>query len=54
MSKIDDVVAKAHHSYPCTASMEIDGEIGDATLHKSRLHNSKPKKRYSKSIKRKC
>ncbi len=35
ISKIDDVVAKAHHSYPCTASMEIDEEIGDAILHKA-------------------
>lgn len=35
ISKIEDVVAKAHHSYPCTASMEIDEEIGDAILHKA-------------------
>ncbi|MBS7635207.1 DUF166 domain-containing protein [Candidatus Bathyarchaeota archaeon] len=35
MSEIEEVVAVAHHSYPCTASMEIDPEIGDAILHKA-------------------
>lgn len=35
VSEIEDVVAVAHHSYPCTASMEIDPEIGDAILHKA-------------------
>lgn len=28
-----DEVAKAHHSYPCTASMAKDREVGDALLH---------------------
>jgi hypothetical protein len=28
-----DVIAKAHHSYPCTASMAKDREVGDALLH---------------------
>ncbi|MHA2082942.1 MAG: DUF166 domain-containing protein [Candidatus Thorarchaeota archaeon] len=28
-----DVIAKAHHAYPCTASMAKDREIGDALLH---------------------
>ncbi len=28
-----DEIAKAHHSYPCTASMAKDREIGDALLH---------------------
>ncbi len=28
-------LAKAHHVYPCLASMQIDPEIGDAILHKS-------------------
>ncbi|RLG41298.1 MAG: thymidylate synthase [Thermoproteota archaeon] len=28
-------LAKAHHSYPCLASMRVDPEIGDAILHKS-------------------
>jgi len=31
---LEEVVAKAHHSYPCTASMDIDLEIGDAILHR--------------------
>ena len=35
ISEIEDAVAVAHHSYPCTASMEIDPEIGDAILHKA-------------------
>jgi len=35
ISEIEDVVAIAHHSYPCTASMEVDPEIGDAILHKA-------------------
>ncbi|MDH5780694.1 MAG: DUF166 family protein, partial [Candidatus Bathyarchaeota archaeon] len=32
---IRDVVAKAHHSYPCTATMAIDSEIGEPILHKA-------------------
>lgn len=28
-----DVVAKAHHSYPCTATMAVDPEIGEPILH---------------------
>lgn len=30
-----DIVAKAHHSYPCTASMTVDSEIGEPILHKA-------------------
>ena len=30
---LEDVIARAHHSYPCTASMEVDPELGDALLH---------------------
>jgi hypothetical protein len=32
---IRDVIAKAHHSYPCTASMEMDPEIKEPILHKA-------------------
>ncbi|MFQ5710372.1 MAG: DUF166 domain-containing protein [Candidatus Geothermarchaeales archaeon] len=32
--EIRDIVAKAHHSYPCTATMSIDPEIGEPILHK--------------------
>ena len=32
---IRDVVAKAHHSYPCTATMEVDAEIEEPILHKA-------------------
>ena len=28
-----DAIAKAHHTYPCTASMSKDREYGDALLH---------------------
>ena len=28
-----DLIAKAHHSYPCTASMAKDREVGDNLLH---------------------
>ncbi|MEM2110833.1 MAG: DUF166 domain-containing protein [Candidatus Bathyarchaeia archaeon] len=35
ISKIEDVVAVAHHSYPCTASMEVDPELNDTILHKA-------------------
>ncbi|MGQ4912749.1 MAG: DUF166 domain-containing protein [Candidatus Thorarchaeota archaeon] len=28
-----DTIAKAHHTYPCTASMAKDREMGDALLH---------------------
>ncbi len=29
-----EIVSKAHHSYPCTASMQPDPEIGDTILHR--------------------
>jgi hypothetical protein len=28
-----DVIAKAHHSYPCTATMEVDPEAKEPILH---------------------
>ena len=28
-----DVVAKAHHSYPCTATMSVDPEVKEPILH---------------------
>jgi hypothetical protein len=28
-----DAIAKAHHSYPCTATMNIDPEVGEPILH---------------------
>ncbi len=28
-------ISESHHSYPCTASMEKDREIGDTILHKA-------------------
>jgi hypothetical protein len=28
-----DAVAKAHHSYPCTATMEVDPEVKEPILH---------------------
>jgi len=30
-----DRISEAHHSYPCTASMDKDREIGDTILHKA-------------------
>jgi hypothetical protein len=30
-----DAVAKAHHSYPCTATMAVDPEVGEPILHKA-------------------
>lgn len=33
--KVRAVVADAHHSYPCTASMETDPELGDTILHRA-------------------
>ncbi len=30
-----DRISESHHSYPCTASMEKDSEIGDTILHKA-------------------
>ena len=32
---IRDAIAKAHHSYPCTATMETDPEIKEPILHKA-------------------
>ncbi len=31
--EIRDVVAKAHHSYPCTATMAVDPEVSEPILH---------------------
>ncbi len=28
-----DAVAKAHHSYPCTATMSVDPEVNEPILH---------------------
>ena len=28
-------ISESHHSYPCTASMEKDRELGDTILHKA-------------------
>ena len=30
-----DRISESHHSYPCTASMERDRELGDTVLHKA-------------------
>lgn len=30
-----DRISESHHSYPCTASMEKDREIGDTILHRA-------------------
>ncbi|MDY0386532.1 MAG: DUF166 family protein [Methanolobus sp.] len=30
-----EIISSAHHSYPCTASMEKDAQIGDTILHKA-------------------
>ena len=35
IAKIEDAVAIAHHSYPCTANMETDPELNDTILHKA-------------------
>jgi len=32
---LEQVVSKAHHGYPCTASMKMDPELQDTILHKS-------------------
>ena len=31
--ELKEAVAKAHHVYPCLASMALDAELGDAILH---------------------
>ena len=30
---LDEAVAVAHHSFPCTASMDVDPQIGEPILH---------------------
>lgn len=35
LESLEQVVSKAHHGYPCTASMEMDPELKDTILHKS-------------------
>ena len=32
---VRDEIAKAHHVYPCLATMTMDAELGDTVLHKS-------------------
>jgi len=32
---LPDVISKAHHAYPCTASMTRDSELGDTILHRA-------------------
>jgi hypothetical protein len=32
---LEQIISKAHHGYPCTASMDIDPELKDTILHKS-------------------
>ena len=32
---IREIVAEAHHSYPCTADMTVDRELGDTILHRA-------------------
>jgi hypothetical protein len=35
ISDLEEIVAKAHHAYPCTASMQVDPELKDTILHKA-------------------
>ena len=35
VEELPDVVSKAHHAYPCTASMSRDPELGDTILHEA-------------------
>lgn len=35
LASLEQVISKAHHGYPCTASMEMDPELKDTILHKS-------------------
>jgi len=34
VDEVEEAVARAHHSYPCTGSMAVDPEVGDTILHK--------------------
>jgi hypothetical protein len=33
IADLEDTVAVAHHSFPCTASMDVDPEVGEPILH---------------------
>lgn len=33
ISDVEETVAVAHHAFPCTASMDVDPEIGEPILH---------------------
>lgn len=35
LEDLEQKISKAHHGYPCTASMEMDTELRDTILHKS-------------------
>ena len=35
IDEIRDAIARAHHSFPCTATMSTDPEIGEPILHKA-------------------
>ena len=32
---LPDIISKAHHTYPCTASMTQDPELNDTILHRA-------------------
>ncbi|MEM2921085.1 MAG: DUF166 domain-containing protein [Candidatus Bathyarchaeia archaeon] len=33
LRELEEIIAKSHHAYPCTADMELDPEVGDTLLH---------------------
>ncbi len=33
IADLEDTVAVAHHAFPCTASMDVDPEVGEPILH---------------------
>jgi hypothetical protein len=35
LENLEQAISKAHHGYPCTASMEMEPELKDTILHKS-------------------
>jgi len=51
ISQIEDTVAVAHHSYPCTASMDVDPEFDEPILH---IAGYNVREAVKEAIKREC
>jgi hypothetical protein len=45
LENLEQAISKAHHGYPCIASMEMEPELEDTILHKSGTSYAMPSRR---------